>query len=151
MSLEQEQFNGLLEEIKQVSEESERLRRHLAELQGENTRIRGEQADLERRADRAQERVKQCERLIGDYKDALESLEGQITEVDISQLRQDLLDLEGQISSEVSVRQTNTFGRANHAIQTELSGDFASVLKHQVAQLIAAKEEEVESQMRGIY
>lgn len=41
-------------------------------------------------------------------------------------------------------------GRANHGVQTEISGDFTAVLKHQVAQLIAAKEEELDGQMRGL-
>ena len=41
-------------------------------------------------------------------------------------------------------------GRANHWVQTEIGGDFAKTLKHQVAQLIAAKEEELEHQLRAL-
>jgi len=40
ISHEQEQFNGLLEEIKQISEESERLRAQLSELHTENAKLR---------------------------------------------------------------------------------------------------------------
>ena len=44
----------------------------------------------------------------------------------------------------------SSLGRANHGLQTDISGDFTQVMKHQVAQLIAAKEEELDSQMRGL-
>ena len=40
---------------------------------------------------------------------------------------------------------TQPVGKGSHGVQTELTGDYAAMMKQQVAQLIAAKEEELDA------
>ena len=129
-------FNQLLEEIRALSDESERLRRALSDSQ--------RQTELE------MARSRDCEKIVADYKEALERLASDNPQ--LAQLRNILASRELQVSQRPP---QSTFGRQNQNSQTEEIGEYVSVgfmegVKHQVAELIAMKEQELDAQMAEV-
>ena len=102
--------------------------------------MRRELSDNRRALDSERMRARECERIVGEYKAALEHIEGP----HVQQMRNILAAMELKVASSARPVQSS-FGKQNQNNQTDeqdeyISAEFMESIKHQVAELIAIKE-----------